>query len=68
MGLVGGSRPYDVFYFVQISPIATRVYEWDEDNVRSYVVIYVCSRSLDFDSWLRYVDVFGMVAFFDPQG
>ena len=60
MGLVGGSWPYDVFYFVQFSPIATRVYEWDEDNVRSYVVIYVCIGSLNFDSWLRYVDVFGM--------
>ena len=32
-------------------------YEWDEDDVCSIVVKYVCIGSLDLDSWLRHVDI-----------
>ena len=42
--------------------------EWDGYDVCSCGVKYVCIRSLDLDSGLRYVDAFIRNAFFDVQG
>ena len=39
--------------------------KWDENNVCSYVVKYVCVGSLNLDTWLRLMNAFIRVAIFD---
>jgi hypothetical protein len=42
--------------------------EWNEDDVCSSVIKYVCGGSLDLDSGLRYMDVIIWVVFYDVEG